>query len=104
MIEPGYALARHNRGYARFTRGEHDQAIADYSAAIRLDPRLGWAYPNRYPARAMAGREAGLAAADWDRAQRLLPNHPRVRETLAFVRRDVADAQPSREFTTRISN
>ena len=104
VIEPGNALAHYNRGYARFARGEHDQAIADYSAAIRLDPRLGWAYLNRCLTRAVAGREAGLAAADCDRAARLLPDHPRVRETLAFVRRDVAAVQPARAITGRAVN
>lgn len=101
VIEPGNALAHYNRGYARFARGEHDQAVADYSAAIRLDPRLGWAYLNRCLTRVVAGRETALAAADCDRAQRLLPDHRRVRETLAFVRRDVAAA---RAFTGRALN
>ncbi len=104
VIEPGNALAHYNRGYARFARGEHDKAIADYSAAIRLDPRLGWAYLNRCLTRAVAGRETGQAAADCERAQRLLPDHPRVRATQGFVQRKLGDPQPVREFASRVSN
>ncbi|MEI7873856.1 MAG: tetratricopeptide repeat protein [Alphaproteobacteria bacterium] len=104
VIEPGNALAHYNRGHARFVRGEHDKALADYSAAIRLDPRLGWAYLNRCLTRAVAGRETGQAAADCERAQRLLPGNPRVLATQAFVQRKLGDLRPAREFASRVSN
>lgn len=36
-----------NRGVAWLTNGDHDRAIADYSDAIRLDPKRAYAYVSR---------------------------------------------------------
>ena len=36
-----------NRGYAWVKNFEHDRATADYTEAIRLDPKLALAYYNR---------------------------------------------------------
>jgi tetratricopeptide (TPR) repeat protein len=41
-----------NRGLAYYKDNKHDLAIADYTAAIRIDPKLSTAYSNRAAARA----------------------------------------------------
>ena len=43
---PGAAEA-FERGWSHAEKGDHDQAIADYTEAIRLDPNYGLAYYNR---------------------------------------------------------
>jgi tetratricopeptide (TPR) repeat protein len=49
------ALAYHNRGEARWRKGDLDGAIADYSKAIELDPGLVQAYNGRARAYASMG-------------------------------------------------
>ncbi len=41
------AIAHHERGLAYRSKGDFDRAIANYSEAIRLDPKLAAAYNNR---------------------------------------------------------
>lgn len=41
------AEAYYNRGVDYYQNGEYDQAIADFSEAIRLDPTMAMAYSNR---------------------------------------------------------
>jgi tetratricopeptide (TPR) repeat protein len=41
------AVAHYNRGNAWRATGDNDRAIADYSEAIRLDPKYASAYNNR---------------------------------------------------------
>jgi tetratricopeptide (TPR) repeat protein len=38
-LNPNFALAFKERGYAYYLKEDHDRAIADYSEAIRLDPK-----------------------------------------------------------------
>jgi lipoprotein NlpI len=46
QIRPG-AIDYNNRGLAYATKGDRDRAIADYSEAVRLDPKFANAYNNR---------------------------------------------------------
>ena len=46
-LNPKYAFAYNNRGFAWKNKGEHDLAIADYSEAIRLNPKYVNALANR---------------------------------------------------------
>ena len=50
-LKPDYALAFHNRGLARYAKGEFDAAIKDYNEAIRLKPDYADAFNNRGLAR-----------------------------------------------------
>ena len=67
------------RGLSYFSRYEFDQAIADYSQAIALDPGLTAAYSNRASAYYDRGQYSGsqedfnLAIADYSAAIRLNP-------------------------------
>jgi lipoprotein NlpI len=60
------------RGAEWSAKGEHDRAIADYDAAIRLNPKSADAFHNRGSAWANKG-ETDKAIADYDTAIRLDP-------------------------------
>ena len=84
-IDRSNPLAFYNRGYAEFALKQYDKAIADYSSAIELDPRLGLAYNNRALSRAVAGTDLVAALADSDQALKLLPLNLEVRDTRGFI-------------------
>ena len=65
-------MAYNNRGLAYYNKGENDKAIADYTEAIRLDPKLAIAYNNRGLAYGNKG-ENDKAIADCTEAIRLDP-------------------------------
>ena len=66
------ALAYNNRGMTYNGTGEYDRAIADYSEAIRLNPKDPAAYNNRGNAYSRKG-EYDRAIADLNEAIRLDP-------------------------------
>ncbi|MBI4193471.1 MAG: tetratricopeptide repeat protein [Betaproteobacteria bacterium] len=68
----GQALAQthFNRGVEYASKGDHDRGIADYDAAIRIDPKFADAYHNRGTSWANKG-EPDRAIADFDAALRL---------------------------------
>ena len=45
------AAAYHNRGNAKGVLGRHEEAIADYDEALRINPQLAAAYYNREAAK-----------------------------------------------------
>jgi lipoprotein NlpI len=73
----GEELARlhYNRGIEWAAKGEHARAIADYDAAIRIDPKSAEAYFNRGHAWAHRGN-SDRAIADYGMAIRLNPKDP----------------------------
>src|SRR5438034_263795 len=64
----------YNRGLTYFILLQLDRAIADYDAAIRLEPDLAIAFNNRCVAQAILGRMA-QAVSDCDRALQLSPDN-----------------------------
>jgi tetratricopeptide (TPR) repeat protein len=46
-LDPKYAIAYHNRGFAYRGKGELDLALADFDKTIELDPKYAIAYSNR---------------------------------------------------------
>jgi tetratricopeptide (TPR) repeat protein len=66
------AMALYNRGHAYLNKNDHDRAIADYTEAIRLDPKDGRVFNNRGFAYALKG-EYDRAIADYNEAIRLNP-------------------------------
>jgi tetratricopeptide (TPR) repeat protein len=67
------AFAHVTRGNAYQRRGEHDHAVADYEAAIKLDPNSGFAFSSRAGLRYADG-EVDRAIADYDRVIELKPD------------------------------
>lgn len=84
-IDRSNPLAFYDRGYAEFAQKQYDEAIADYSAAIEIEPRMGLAYNNRALSRAIAGSDLVAALADSDQALKLLPLNLEVRDTRGFI-------------------
>src|SRR5262249_45363557 len=71
---PGFALAYYHRGESHHVRGDHEQAVADFTALIRLNPALPAAHSNCGLARAAAGR-FDEAIADFSEAIRMDPQY-----------------------------
>jgi tetratricopeptide (TPR) repeat protein len=71
-------------GNADSAKDNHQQAIEDYSEAIRLEPEHGWAYNNRCWSRDLL-RESTAALHDCDEAMRLLPDQPEVLDSRALA-------------------
>ena len=65
-------------------KGNHHQAIEDYSEAIALDPSLGWAYNNRCWSRGLL-RQSTEALVDCDEALKLLPDRPEILDSRALA-------------------
>ena len=74
LSDKGTAIAYYNRGIGYHAKGQEDLAIADYTAALRINPNYANAYYGRgfvYHAR---GQE-DLAIADYTSVLRINPNN-----------------------------
>ena len=58
------AIVYYGRGLAKSTKGDQDGAIADFSKAIELNPKLAEAYLNRGLAKSTKGDQDGAIADD----------------------------------------
>jgi tetratricopeptide (TPR) repeat protein len=67
------AVAHVNRGIAYYDRGELEKALADYSSAIRVDPKNAEAHHNRADVRLRMG-DLENAISDYGQAIALNPN------------------------------
>jgi tetratricopeptide (TPR) repeat protein len=59
-----------NRGIAHSQQGNHQQALSDYTQAIKLDEEMAGAYANRGVTRAVIGNPES-AIADLEKAAKL---------------------------------
>lgn len=73
------------RGSRWFGEGDYPAAIADFEAAIRLDPTYATAYNHRGACHQNLGRESA-ALADYDTAIRLDPQGPEAYANRAYIR------------------
>lgn len=91
-LEPQDAEAYVRRGIRWHRKGEYDEAIADYSEAIRLDPQDARGYASRGIARKRSGnyREA---IADYTEALRLDPENPNHSINFAWLLATCRDGQ-----------
>ena len=71
-------------GIAESAKGDHDQAIEDYSEVIHLIPNHGWAYNNRCWSYGLLHRPRE-ALSDCDEALRLLPDEPAILDSRALA-------------------
>jgi tetratricopeptide (TPR) repeat protein len=76
-LNPNFAEAYNNRGFASYWSGNYEQAIADYSRAIALRPAYAYAYNNRGAAY-MASGHSNQAISDFDHALALQPDFPQA--------------------------
>ncbi len=92
-VDPGNWIAYTNRGFARTTDaevGDPDAALADYSAAIALNPRWYLPFFNRGNLRQARGDLAG-AVTDHTQVIALLPNDPRGWNNRGWARQALGD-------------
>jgi tetratricopeptide (TPR) repeat protein len=75
LSDKSTVIAYYNRGIAYQAKGREDLAIADYTAALRIDPNYADAYYNRGNVYQAKGQE-DLAIADYTAAQRANPKDP----------------------------
>lgn len=90
----GLSRAHDHRGVAWSEKGDQDRAIADFTAALRIDPRDSFAYGQRALAWYAAG-DMKRALADANELIRLLPKEPApffIRGILHFYDANYADA------------
>ena len=102
----GAQLARlhYNRGIELAAKGQHDRAIADYDAAIRLDPKFSDAYYTRGNAWG-AKFEADRAIADYDAAIGINPKDRAALGSRAFewtIKGDYAKAIADQDAVIRL--
>jgi tetratricopeptide (TPR) repeat protein len=84
MISAGVLL-----GATRPFKGNLDRAIADYSEAIRLDPKNAKAYYYRGVARATK-RSLQQALADFATYSQLVPSDPDGPKFVAFIKKELS--------------
>ncbi len=89
-----------NLGNAYSAKGNHHQAIEDYSEALYLDPSHGWAYNNRCWSRGLL-RQSTLALSDCDEALKRLPDRPEVLDSRALAFWQLGQQAKAREDLAR---
>ena len=73
MVDTKAAVAANDRGKAAFAKKDYDQAIAEYTEAIRIDPKYRDAYFNRGTTYHFGKRDYDRAIADYTQAIQLDP-------------------------------
>jgi tetratricopeptide (TPR) repeat protein len=71
----------YSRGNDYYRKGEYDRAIADYTKAIKLDPKHAFFYNNRGIAYGKKG-DRKQAIADYRKALEIDPSYQRAKNNL----------------------
>ena len=87
-------------GIAYSAKGNHHQAIEDYTASLHFDPNNAWAYNNRCWSYGHL-RRANQALADCNRALRLLPDQPEILDSRALAYWLLDDTDKARQDLER---
>ena len=87
-LNPKYAQAYYNRGYAKSKLKQYAEAITDYDVAIRLDPKDANAHYNRGYAKDELKQYKG-AITDYDEAIRLDPNYARAYYNRGYAKNEL---------------
>jgi tetratricopeptide (TPR) repeat protein len=98
------AVAHTNRGFAYERLKNYDQAIANHTEAIRLNPSLGLAYYNRGVIFGLRGQR-DRALADYNQALRIDPKHANAYNNRGSLRNDAGDYNSAiADFTEAIKS
>ncbi|XGB38463.1 MAG: tetratricopeptide repeat protein [Cyanobacteria bacterium LVE1205-1] len=89
-IDPNYAKAYNNRGFAKDKLKDYQGAISDYSEAIRIDPNFAYAYNNRGNAKDELKDYKG-AISDYSEAIRIDPNFAYAYNNRGIAKRKLKD-------------
>jgi len=100
LPQPVQAHVFYSLGNAYSAKGNHHQAIEDYSEALLLDPAHGWAYNNRCWSRGLL-RQSTEALGDCDEALKLLPDRPEILDSRALAHWQLGDMDKAREDLAR---
>ena len=100
LPETMQAYVFYSLGNAYSAKGNHHQAIEDYSEAILLDPTHGWAYNNRCWSRGLL-RQSTEALQDCDEALRLLPDRPAILDSRALAYWQLGELDLARQDLAR---
>jgi hypothetical protein len=96
------SLARVRRAQALYALGRREEAMADYSAALILDPKLLLVWANRAVLRHQAGRRAeALADLTWTRRSVMTTAAPKP-ECAPYTRRTVAGVHEGESRTSKL--
>ncbi|KOP27673.1 hypothetical protein AMR41_04085, partial [Hapalosiphon sp. MRB220] len=91
-LNPNYAEAYSDRGFARSNLGDDKGAIADYNSALKINPNYSLAYIFRGFARSNLGDKQG-AIADYNSGLKINPNLAQVYLVRGLARSDLGDKQ-----------
>jgi tetratricopeptide (TPR) repeat protein len=89
-----------NLGNAYSAKGNHHQAIEDYSDALYLDPSHGWP-SNNTCCRGVLVRQSTEAFSDCDEALKRLPDRPEVLDSRALAYWQLGELDKAREDLAR---
>ena len=101
-VHTGLGQAHYQRGEAKRNLGQDTDAIADFTAAIRINPNHDDAYYNRANTKCNLGQDTD-AIADYDAAIRINPNHDDAYYNRGIAKRNLGqDTDAIADFTAAI--
>ena len=89
-LNPDYAVAYYDRGWAKKDLGDNQGAIADYNQAIKLNPDYADAYRGRGLAKSNLGDNKG-AIADYNQAIKLSPDYAEAYNNRGIAKLNLGD-------------